>query len=298
MNLKDIFISPSDTRLLPEGRLAGPMPWIIAIMMFLTVLATSAGISLGRASRSLDADLTGKLTVQIVEPNAARREAQVRAVTTQLDRLAAVETIKKVPDTEMAKLLDPWFGDDGLDQDLPVPALIDVSLAKATDEDIKTVRDAVMASAPSARVDLHSDWLGPVASLLGSLTWLSIMLVLLMAGATASIVVLTARAALNTHQGMIEVLHWLGSSDTQIAGLFQRKIALDALIGGAIGLGCALIAIALIGSQVSALGSGLLGTGGLGWMGWILIFLLPIFGAAVATLAARYTILAALRRIL
>jgi cell division transport system permease protein len=30
--------------LLPEGRLAGPMPWVIAIMMFLTVLAAAAGM--------------------------------------------------------------------------------------------------------------------------------------------------------------------------------------------------------------------------------------------------------------
>ena len=33
----------ADRRLLPEGRLAGPMPWVIAIMMFLTVLAAAAG---------------------------------------------------------------------------------------------------------------------------------------------------------------------------------------------------------------------------------------------------------------
>jgi predicted MFS family arabinose efflux permease len=30
--------------LLPEGRMAGPMPWVIAIMMFLTVLAAAAGL--------------------------------------------------------------------------------------------------------------------------------------------------------------------------------------------------------------------------------------------------------------
>ena len=33
----------ADRRLLPEGRLAGPMPWVIAIMMFLTVLAATSG---------------------------------------------------------------------------------------------------------------------------------------------------------------------------------------------------------------------------------------------------------------
>ena len=38
--------------LLPEGRLAGPMPWVIAIMMFLTVLAAAAGLGLGQRRRA------------------------------------------------------------------------------------------------------------------------------------------------------------------------------------------------------------------------------------------------------
>ena len=29
---------PHEARLLPEGRMAGPMPWVIAIIMFLTIL--------------------------------------------------------------------------------------------------------------------------------------------------------------------------------------------------------------------------------------------------------------------
>lgn len=42
-------------RLLPGGRVAGPMLWIIAIMMFLTVLAAAAGLGLGAAVRSMSA---------------------------------------------------------------------------------------------------------------------------------------------------------------------------------------------------------------------------------------------------
>ena len=57
----------ADRRLLPEGRLAGPMPWVIAIMMFLTVLAAAAGLGLGGAAVRLNAQLGSRITVQ--EPN-------------------------------------------------------------------------------------------------------------------------------------------------------------------------------------------------------------------------------------
>src|SRR3546814_13386877 len=60
-------------RLLPEGRLQGPMPWVIAILMFLTLLAAAAVIALDHAARSLSAEIPGGVTVPIVEASAETR---------------------------------------------------------------------------------------------------------------------------------------------------------------------------------------------------------------------------------
>jgi cell division transport system permease protein len=113
--------------------------------------------------------------------------------------------------------------------------------------------------------------------------------------ATAATVVLAARAALNTHKATIEVLHLLGSTDGQVARLFQRRIALDALFGGSIGLLVAGLTLIPIGDRLRAIGSGLLGSAGLGWTDWAIIALLPVAGALLATLCARITVLRALR---
>lgn len=290
--------SPADARLLPEGRFAGPMPWVIAIMMFLTILAAAAGLSLGAAARGISDDLAGRMTVQILEANTDRRAAQIKNVTEELGKLSAVESRRLVPAKEVADLLDPWLGAEGLDPDLPVPALIDVTLKRSEASDVEMVRKNVLAVAPSARVDEHAQWLAPLARLLNSLKWLSVALVILMALATTSAVVLAARAALNTHQSTIEVMHLLGASDTQIATLFQRRIALDALFGGLIGLGAALLTMALVGNRLSAIGSDLLGSVNLGWLSWLFILLLPILGATLSTFSARFTVLKALRRLL
>lgn len=290
--------SAADARLLPEGRFAGPMPWVIAIMMFLTILSAGAGLSLGAAARGLSDDLAGRVTVQIMEANPQRREAQIRTVTDELGRLSIVQTARLVPAQEIAQLLDPWLGEDGIDPDLPVPALIDVTLKDGSAKGVDQVRKSVAAVVPSARVDEHAQWLAPLASLLDALKWLSAALVLLMALATTASVILAARGALNNHQATIEVMHLLGASDNQIATLFQRRIALDALFGGLIGLGAALLAMALVGNRLSAIGSDLLGSVQLGWGGWLFILLLPIIGAVLSTFSARFTVLKALRRLL
>ncbi|HWH18863.1 MAG TPA: cell division protein, partial [Allosphingosinicella sp.] len=65
------LFSSADRHLLPEGRTAGPMPWVIAIMMFLTVLAAATGIGLDRAANGLDGG--NRVTIQIIEAEAAKR---------------------------------------------------------------------------------------------------------------------------------------------------------------------------------------------------------------------------------
>ena len=288
----------ADRRVLPEGRLSGPMPWVIAIMMFLTVLAAAAGLGLGGAAASLGADIGNRITVQIVEPNPDRRETEARRALAELERFPGVERIRRLTDAEIADLLEPWLGPGGLEGDLPVPAMIDAELSPGAYAQLDGLRAALAAAAPSARVDDNAQWLAPLAGLLGSLKWLAAALVLLMIAATAATVVLAARAALDTHRATIEVLHLMGATDRQVARLFQRRIALDALFGGIVGFAAAAAVLLLIGNRVSALGSDLLGSAALPPLTWALLIALPVFGVVLAMLVARATILRALGRML
>ena len=288
----------ADRQLLPEGRLTGPMPWVLAIMMFLTVLAAAAGLGLGNAARSLNANVGNRITVQIVEANPDIREAQSRAVTTDLRRISGVLSVRPVEQKEMERLLEPWIGEGGLEGELPVPAMIDVELSPEAYADLSIIREAVTSLAPSARVDDNAQWLAPLAKLISALKWLSGGLVLLMIAATAATVVLAARAALDVHRGTIEVLHLMGATDVQVARLFQRRIALDALFGGTVGLLAAAIVLLVIGNRVGALGSELLGSAGLPLTSWALLVALPVAGVFLAMLVARATILRALGTLL
>ena len=288
----------ADRGLLPEGRLTGPMPWVLAIMMFLTVLAAAAGLGLGNAARSLDADVGNRITVQVVEANPDAREAQARRALAELGRMEGVVSVRRVGAEEMERLLEPWLGEGGLEADLPVPAMIDADLNEEAYAGLDRIRSAVVAVAPSARVDDNAQWLAPLAKLIAALKWLAAALVLLMVGATAATVVLAARASLDTHRGTIEVLHLMGATDVQVARLFQRRIALDALFGGAVGLVAAAAVLLLIGNRVGALGSELLGSAGLPLLSWLVLAALPVGGVFLAMLVARFTILRALGRLL
>lgn len=290
-------VSSADRRLLPEGRAAGPMPWVIAIMVFLTVLSVAAGLALDAAANSLGAQLSGRVTVQIVEADRVERERQARATLAALGRLPTVAKAERVSDEALARLLEPWIGGAGMDADLPMPALIDVDLNDGGRSDLASVEATVRGAAPAARIDAHSRWLAPLLRLIGTLGWLAVALVLLMGIATAACVVLAARAALNTHRATIDVLHLLGATDLQIARLFQRRIALDALFGGGVGFAAGALVLLLLSSRIGALGSELVGSLRLAPVSWIALVGVPVAGALVATVAARLTVVRVLRQI-
>lgn len=293
-----LIASAADRRLLDERRGTRAMTWIMGVMLCLTVLAAALGLGTLGAARLLDRQLAGRLTVQIVEPVERAREAQAGAALVALRSSPEVRRADPVDHARLAALLRPWLGQDGADPDLPIPAMIDVDLGATSDAALARVTRAVRAAAPAARIDRHESWMSPVRGFMQMVTLLAGGLVLLMAGATAAVVVLAARSGLETHRDTIEVLHMLGSTDVQVARLFQRRIALDTLIGGVGGAVVAAGVVALVGWQIAALGSDLLAGLSLGTRDWLVLGGLPLAFALLATLAARGAVLGALRRIL
>lgn len=290
--------SAADRRLLPEGRLAGPMPWVIAIMTFLTVLAAGAGLALGNAALGLGNQLSGKLTIQIVEPNPDLRERQTQAVLTELGNLGLVQSSERVNDARIRDLLAPWLGQDGLDADLPVPSLIDVTLRSIDARGVTDVASTVKTIAPTARVDAHAQWLGLLQQLLSTMRWLSVALVALMGATMAAAVVLAARTALVTHRPTIDIMHLMGATDVQVARLFQRRAALDALFGSVLGCLCGALVVFGVGGRIENVGAALLDNGGLGWAGWGVIALLPAAAVLLSIVTARLTVVRALAKML
>lgn len=293
-----IVTPAADRRLLDESRRTRSMIWIMAIMLFLTVLAAAFGLGTLAAANVLDRQLAGRLTVQIVEANEAARERDAAAALLAIRGLPMVGRAEPVDRAELATLLRPWLGEDGADPDLPIPAMIDVELRSGTDQSVATLAAAIHRIVPSARIDRHESWMSPVSNFMGVMIGLAFGLVLLLATATAAVVILVGRAGLDTHRDTIEALHLLGSTDMQVARLFQRRIALDTLYGGIVGTAMALLVVGFVGAQLGSLGSDLLTGIALSPRDWVLLTGLPILFALLATVAARLAVLGALRRFL
>ena len=294
-------------RLLPDRRLSGPTPWVVAILMMLTLLAAAAGVGLARSANAIGDAIAGRVTVQIVTANPVTRAEQAAALRRAAAAQPFVRSARSVEREELQAMLGQWFGsegsgdggDDPVLKSLPLPALVDVDfVGEDRGGHMEALRALVAREAPGARIIPHAEWLGPVARLIRSLAWIAGGLVLLMTAASGAVVIMTARAALGTHFATIEMLHLIGATDRQITRLFQRRIAIDTAYGIALGSTVAAAILLLIGWQWSGVTAGLAATASLGPAGWALLLALPLLAIALAALTARQTLLAALKKII
>ena len=163
-------------RILQQARIAGPMPWVIAIMIALTVMAAAAGLALNNIAGSARDEIAGGMTVQIVEGAPVERDRQAERAVSYFSNRDDVASVRRVPDEELAELLEPWLGDVGMAEDdgVPIPALIDVRLSgPVTAERLSLMRSELLAQAPAARIDAQASWLGPVFDAIRSLQFLA-----------------------------------------------------------------------------------------------------------------------------
>ena len=290
---------PRAARLLPQPRMGGLMPWVIAILLALVVIAAAGGLALRNLAETARADLASAVTVQVIEPNPDLRSARGTAVVEVLQDMTLVRSVRLVPQAELAALLEPWLGPAATSGDVPIPVLVDVELVRrASAADIATLTAALQRKVPGARVDAQSDWLRPVYSALSALQWLALGLIGLVALATAAAVWLASRNALASHRETVEIIHLLGGTDRQITRIFLGTVLREATFGAVVGTAVGLGAVMLLGQQFAALDSGMTGGGGFAPMDWLVIAAVPLAGVLLALMTARMTIALALRDML
>ncbi|MEE4201654.1 MAG: FtsX-like permease family protein [Erythrobacter sp.] len=290
-------------RLLPANRFGGPIPWVIAILIALVVVAAAGGLALRNLAENARSDLAGAVTVQIAEPAPEARERQAEAAARALGRHELVTSVRIVPRAELEEMLEPWLGIAATSEEVPIPALIDVELAqRAGPEPLAKLQSAVdRALVPlggEARIDAQSDWLGPVYDALAALQYTALALIALIALAAAAAVWLAARSAFAAHRETVEIVHLLGGTDAQVTAIFQRSVLRDAAFGAGVGALLGLAAIWLLGSRFAGLDSGMVSGGGLDAADWAILALVPLGGVLLAVITGRITIRYALKAML
>lgn len=272
------------------------LPLIIGIMVFLACLGAATGLAIYNATSAWSSDLAQTMTVQIVHPGETERARQAREVIRVLSDTPGVEQAREMSRREISALLEPWLGVGNVTEDLPVPAMIAVTVRPGAHIDTVALNARLKEAAPDASLDDHQQWIGQLVSLSAMVQGAVFVSILLIMLTTVAIVIFATKSALAAHRETVEIVHLIGARDGLISGEFRKLFMWHGLKGGVLGLALAAVTLGLFLYLANRLGGGLLPQLSLTGGQWLFLAALPFLTAVLTMLTADMTVRKSLLR--
>ena len=280
------------------------LPWLVALNVYLAVLALAGLMVIGDSVKRWDRGLSGTLTVQIPplsddDPAKAEaaNEARLARSLAVLRETPGIASARPLDRKELASLMEPWLGSGDLVSELPLPALIDVQLRQDGGVNVAGLAAVLDGAVPGATIDDHKKWLDRLVLLARSVTAIAAAIVILIVSAAIATVIFITRTGLSLHHEVIELLHVIGAQDNYVARQFESQALALCLKGGAVGFALAAATLLAFGILVGRLGSQLLPPVDIGLIQWLLLIALPVAVALVGMVTARIVVMRSLARL-
>jgi cell division transport system permease protein len=290
---------PAAAPIVPKNSIAGrSLTIVVAIMTFLASLTTGVAMLVVSAASDWQSEVGREVTIQ-VRPAAGRNiDADVRTATEIARAAPGIADVRAFTKEESARLIEPWLGAGLALDDLPIPRLIVVKLASGVRPDFASLRQALAARVPTSTLDDHRRWIDRMRTMAGTAVIGCIAVLGLVWAVTVLSVTFATRGTMATNRPIVEALHYVGATDSFVAGQFQRHFLLLGFRGGALGGGAAILMFGVVEAANSWLAgtaggdqiAGLFGNLSIGIAGYLAIVLQVVFMALVTAFASRRTV--------
>jgi len=287
------------TPIVPGDSIAGrSLGAVVAIMTFLAALAAGAAMLVASAASDWQAEVAREVTVQVRPAPGRDLDADVAAATAVIRQAAGIADVRAYTKQESAELVEPWLGSGVTLGDLPIPRIIVVKLLPGGAANFAELRKALAAQVPGATLDDHRGWIDRMRTMAETAVAAGMVILALVIAVTVLSVSFATRGAMASNRPTIEVLHYVGATDSFVASQFQRHFLLLGLKGGAIGGGAAMalfgilqaIDVWLIGTPGGEEAAALFGSLAIGPAGYIAMFVVIVLMALVTAVTSRRTV--------
>ncbi|NDA64990.1 MAG: hypothetical protein EBX50_23630, partial [Chitinophagia bacterium] len=279
---------------------------MLATLLYVCALALLVHFVLGHAADGMDTGIRSSMTVEILSATSEQKdwksaEERLKLVQERLRKLPGVIKAENVPAAHMRDLLKPWLGEKTSLDGLTLPLLLDVQLDPHARID-KNALNKIMADVPGTMLDDHGRFMGQLVAFGKSMRDISFTIMLL--GITALILCayFAAQATFYMNRDMIEILHLIGAEDNAIAQHTGMSILRLMLVSSSVALAFMFITLIMVLSNAAGLDFSFFPNFDIGFFDWLLLIVewgvLFAFATLFCLLAARFTVLQALRRLL
>jgi cell division transport system permease protein len=299
-----IVAARGQTALIPADTVASrALVVVIAIMTFLACLTAGAAMLIGAASQSWRSDVAESVTIQIRPKLDEDAEPLLAKVAEAARASPGVAEARALTAADTQALLEPWLG-RGLDiSKLPLPRLVVVRMKAGQSADLAPLRAAVTQASSEANLDDHSAWINRLTAMANVIVSFAGAVFLLVIVAMSTAIGFATRGAVANGREIVEVLHFVGASDSFVAKQFQNHFFGLGLRGSLAGGGAAALSF-LAASGLSAWWRGspggqelaaLFGAFSLNWLGYFGLIAICVGVTLLTAYLSRWIVLRYLR---
>lgn len=233
--------------IVPERSVAGrTLVLLVAIMTFLSAVTLGGVVLVQKSAIAWSADVGREVTIQIRPVEGEVMESNLRTAVALAQATPGVTAARALSLAESQNLLEPWLG-AGIDLSaIEVPRLVVVELGDPAEADItKLARD--LAAVKGASLDTHAAWRQQLNVMAGTIVVSGLLVLSLILVATVLAIIFATRGTMASNREIVDVLHFIGASNSFIAGEFQGRFLSIGFRGGLVGGIAAVAFFALIG---------------------------------------------------
>ncbi len=274
------------------------LPVVISAMIFLAALSLAGLFTIHAAVQDWTQAVTGNLTVEIAYEEGSTLDKKVKIATEFLETFPGFGEIRPIEAEETAQLLEPYLGRADIIKGLPLPRLIEVTVAENSSVDLLAAAKKLSDAVPGAHLNTHRPWLDKMVLLARSVQGLAASIMVLVSIVTVIIVIFAARTGMVMHHDIIEVLHLIGAQDPYIARQFQNYFGRLSFLGALPGLVLAILVMQVLAFLAGRLDASLITAPTMILEGWIALAMLPLLVALLTTTTVRWIVLGSLKRMM
>lgn len=268
------------------------LPWIIALMVYLTALTLTSSFALHHAVTVGHAQQIESFSVHL--PHAGSETgSKALALIRETPGVAEAELVDA---DHIREMVEPWLGKSEALKNLPLPMIIEAKLISGGGMDYPALEKRLQAIAPGVDIDDHKQWVTQFSDFVHRVQWMLFAIAVMIMTASAASVIFACKTSLKIHRNSIALLHRLGAYDGYIANQFQHHAMLLALKGAFIGSGFAAGTLLALHIMAAHINSAIFPSFAIGPIQWGILVALPVLMSLIALASARASVLMALHK--
>jgi cell division transport system permease protein len=233
--------------IVPERSVAGrTLLLLIAIMTFLSAVTLGAVVLVQKSAIAWSSDVGREVTIQVRPVEGEVMDSNLRTAVALAEQTPGVASARALTVDESQKLLEPWLG-TGLDLSaIDIPRLVVVQLSDPLEFDVQKLQQDLTA-VKGASLDTHAAWRQQLNTMAGTIVVSGLLVLALIVVATVLAIIFATRGTMASNREIVDVLHFIGASNSFIAGEFQGRFLSIGFRGGIVGGIAAVAFFAVVG---------------------------------------------------